>query len=444
MKKKVFVAMMVFVVLFCSVTAVFAHSSIKLFINGEELKSDVSPKVAEGRVLVPIRVITERLGALINWNEKQNSIDIDFKEMQAQKTRISLLERALAPKDSYTAAKTWAEGVKTRNGALQYAVMSAELREAVYSDFVKLNWATGTSSPWIQDYEVIDRGKADDDTFWYAVEFTHTDSTQSTFTTREYVTIKNYEGNWLIASLEKVDIKGEITKVTYSNEKNRKVKSIFVEDDASEKVGYDKANVIIGNKTKIYDGYTDKKLSSRDLQEGVQVKVTFTDDPIAMVYPVTAEAETIRVMDEPQASPIVYENTRYGFTFSLPESWKGYTIVTGRWEGLSLERASRDKVVERGPLISIRHPEWTAQNPRQDIPIMILTHAQWNSLRQGKFSVGAAPVGPTEIDRNSSYVFALPVRYNYAFPTGYEEVEKILEANPLIPFDSKVDKPSGL
>lgn len=435
MKRKAIVAMMVVVVLFCSVTSVFAHSPIKLFINGEEIKTDVLPKVSEGRVLVPIRVITERLGALIDWNEKQNSIDIDFKETKAQKTRISLLESALAPKDSYTAAKTWAEGVKTRNGALQYAVMSPELREDVYSDFVKLNWTTGTSSPWIQSFEVIDRGKIDDETFWYAVEFTHTDSTKSTFTTREYVTVKNYEGNWLIASLEKVDIKGEITKVTYHNENNRKVKSIFVEDDAYDKIGYDKANVIIGNKTKIYDGYTDKELSSRVLQKGVKVEVTFTDDPIAMVYPVTAEAEVIRVMEQPQAGQIVYKNTRYGFSFSLPESWKGYTIVKSEWEGLSLERADKSKVVERGPIISIRHPEWTAQNPRQDIPIMIFTHAQWNSLQKGKFSVGAAPVGPTEIDRNRSYVFALPARYNYAFPTGYEEVEKILEGNPLVPFE---------
>jgi len=434
-KKKVIVTMMVVALLFCSVTSVFAHSPIKLFINGEEIKADVLPKVFEGRVLVPIRVITERLGALIDWNEKQNSINIDFREMQAQKTRISLLESALAPKDPYAAAKTWAEGVKTRNGALQYAVMSSELRKDVYSDFVKLNWTTGTSSPWIQSFEVIERGKIDDETFCYAVEFTHTDSTKSTFTTREYVTVKKYEGNWLIASLDKVDIKGEITKVTYNNEKSRKVKSIFVEDDAYDKIGYDKANVIISNKTKIYDGYTDKELSSSVLKEGVKVEVTFTDDPIAMIYPVTAEAKTIRVMEQRQAGPVVYKNTRYGFSFSLPESWKGYTIVNSEWEGLSLERGKSGKVVERGPIISIRHPEWTAKNPRQDIPIMIFTHGQWNSLQKGKFSVAAAPVGPTEIDRNSSYVFALPPRYNYAFPTGYEEVEKILEGNPLVPFE---------
>ncbi len=339
MKKKTVVVVMAVLVLFCMVTSVFAHPQIKLFFNGQEIKSDVSPRVDGGRVLAPVRIIAERLGALINWNEKKNTIDIDFTEVQAQKTRISLLESALAPKDPHAAVATWAEGVKTRNGALQYAVMSQELREDVYSHFVELNWTTGTSSPWVLSYEVIDKGKIDGETFWYAVEFTYTDSKQSTFTARKCVTAKNYEGNWLITS----------------------------------------------------------------------------------------------VMDQLQADPVVYKNTRYGFTFSLPENWEGYTIITDGWEGRSMEGENSGRVTEKGPIISLRHPGWTAQNPRQDIPIMIFTHVQWALLQQEKFSVGAAPVGPGEIDLNSSYVFALPARYNYAFLTGYEEVEKIMEGSPLRP-----------
>jgi hypothetical protein len=35
------------------------------------------------------------------------------------------------------------------------------------------------------------------------------------------------------------------------------------------------------------------------------------------------------------------------------------------------------------------------------------------------------------LGRNNRYVFALPARYNFAFPEGYEEVEKILESKPL-------------
>jgi len=134
-----------------------------------------------------------------------------------------------------------------------------------------------------------------------------------------------------------------------------------------------------------------------------------------------------------QTTEIQYQNEQYGFSFSLPESWKGYSIVTGSWEGYSVGPEGNVPFTQ-GPMLSIRHPLWTAANPRQDIPIMIFAPSQWDDLQQDKFHIGAAPIGPSELGRNSRYVFALPARYNYAFPAGYEEVEAILQSNPLHPF----------
>ena len=128
------------------------------------------------------------------------------------------------------------------------------------------------------------------------------------------------------------------------------------------------------------------------------------------------------------ANSFVYSNTAYGFNFTLPNSWRGYSIVASKWEGNSV---STGKVVETGPLLSIRHPLWTSAAKRQDIPILIFTIKEWVSLTAEKFHVGAAPIPPSELARNSRYVFALPARYNYAFPTGFEEVEQILKDNPL-------------
>ena len=141
------------------------------------------------------------------------------------------------------------------------------------------------------------------------------------------------------------------------------------------------------------------------------------------------DAATLGVYEE--ANAIVYRNTQYGFSFSLPKSWQGYSIVMGKWEGNAFEGQQAGKTVETGPIISIRHPEWTSQNPRQDIPLMVFTAAQWDSLQQDKFHIGAAPINPRELGRNDSYVLALPARYNFAFPTGHEEVENILQNNPL-------------
>jgi len=167
---------------------------------------------------------------------------------------------------------------------------------------------------------------------------------------------------------------------------------------------------------------------------------------IAAKKPVTLEVkktdnrwliEDVTLGTYEEINSVVYKNTQYGFNFLLPESWKEYKIVTDKWEGLSIEDPQGEKVVETGPAIYIRHPQWTSENQRQDIPIMIFTLAQWNSLQQDKFHISAAPIGPTELGRNTGYVFALPARYNFAFPTGYEEVEDILKSNPFQPTEAK-------
>jgi len=124
--------------------------------------------------------------------------------------------------------------------------------------------------------------------------------------------------------------------------------------------------------------------------------------PITLVAKKAGERwliDAVTLGAEGKTNPIVYRNTRYCFSFSLPESWKGYSIVTGKWEGAAIEGPQSGKIVETGLLISIRHPQWTAENPRQDIPVMVFTLPQWNSLQQEKFHIGAAPVGPKELDQ---------------------------------------------
>jgi hypothetical protein len=144
------------------------------------------------------------------------------------------------------------------------------------------------------------------------------------------------------------------------------------------------------------------------------------------------DLNSVTVSNQPIA-PIEYTNNQYGFNFTLPASWKGYAVINDEWVG-NASGPQGDVVSEKGPLLSIRHPLWTAAKPRQDIPIMVLTLAQWNSLQKDKFHIGAAPIGPQELGKNNKYVFALPARYNFAFITGYQEVARILSGNPLKAF----------
>ncbi len=188
-----------------------------------------------------------------------------------------------------------------------------------------------------------------------------------------------------------------------------------------------------------------KELSAEAYEvEGEIVEVTSTDDieagegtrrPITLtVKKIEGDwlIDAVTLGEYADAEGIIYRNDEYGFTFALPASWEGYEIVTEEWKGTAIGGTEgEEEIAESGPMIRIRHPQWTSEEPRQDIPIMVFTPAQWEALQQREFNVGAAPVPPRELDRNSEYVFALPARYNFEFPTGYEEVEEILEGDPL-------------
>ena len=128
---------------------------------------------------------------------------------------------------------------------------------------------------------------------------------------------------------------------------------------------------------------------------------------------------------------IQYENAQYGFKFTLPKSWENYSVLTEKWDGSRITDDQGSSVPETGPMLKIRHPSWTSQRERQDIPIMIFTLTQWDDLQNGDLIVGAAPMPPSELGRNANYVFALPARFDYSFSEGYEEVESIIENKPL-------------
>jgi hypothetical protein len=137
-------------------------------------------------------------------------------------------------------------------------------------------------------------------------------------------------------------------------------------------------------------------------------------------------------LDERCSDTIIYKNGQYGFLFLLPEDWEGYKVVNDEWQGYEVQTGD---VSETGPFISLRNPKWTEQKPYQDIPIYVFTLAQWDAMQRNEFHIGAAPINPSELGRNSKYVFALPARYNYAYLPGWEEVDEIIKNGALKPLE---------
>lgn len=115
------------------------------------------------------------------------------------------------------------------------------------------------------------------------------------------------------------------------------------------------------------------------------------------------------------ATSSMYNNQEYRFTLDLPESWNGFSATT--------------TIISDGVQVTLRHPMWTKESARADIPILIYPLVTWTKWEESNFEgyKTAAPIPPTERGRNAKYVFATAPRYNFSFLPGFEEVEVIIE-----------------
>lgn len=122
-------------------------------------------------------------------------------EAASLQRQVSLFREALAPKFPKEAVETWARGVKARNGAIQFAVLSVELREKQQVKFEALNWVTGTSSPWVSQFTINNEEKHSEDEWKYEIQFELATSTGKAGTYQVEVVVKKYADNWYIAQI---------------------------------------------------------------------------------------------------------------------------------------------------------------------------------------------------------------------------------------------------
>jgi uncharacterized secreted protein with C-terminal beta-propeller domain len=80
--KKIFIMSVVFV--FCFTFAAFAQDSVTVYVDNEKVDFDVDPFIEEGRTLVPLRGVFEKLGAVVDWNKTIQEVVIkdDNNEIQ--------------------------------------------------------------------------------------------------------------------------------------------------------------------------------------------------------------------------------------------------------------------------------------------------------------------------------------------------------------------------
>jgi len=76
MKKNILLLLVAFAFLLIPIGAHAKAQSIQILIDGEVVSSDASPIISSGRVLVPVRVISESLGYFVKWDPISREVQI--------------------------------------------------------------------------------------------------------------------------------------------------------------------------------------------------------------------------------------------------------------------------------------------------------------------------------------------------------------------------------
>lgn len=68
---------LLFSLIFCTAAVGYAERTIHLFVNNREIVTDIPPLMIDGRVMVPVRFVSESLGASVSWDESSYSVFIN-------------------------------------------------------------------------------------------------------------------------------------------------------------------------------------------------------------------------------------------------------------------------------------------------------------------------------------------------------------------------------
>ncbi|MBT9140654.1 MAG: putative binding protein component of ABC iron transporter [Dehalococcoidia bacterium] len=72
---------LILVTIIHSVAQATALRPIRVVIDGTALTMEATPQIRNGRIMVPFRAVTERLGAQVNWNGRERSVTVTKGEM---------------------------------------------------------------------------------------------------------------------------------------------------------------------------------------------------------------------------------------------------------------------------------------------------------------------------------------------------------------------------
>jgi hypothetical protein len=106
------------------------------------------------------------------------------------------------------AVELWLQGLKKRQGALQYAVMDEKLKKQFREHLDQVGgptWATGVSSPWISRTKIVTETKINDHRTSFVVEVSFKTANGDAGKDRAPLSVQEEKNGWYIAGIEMGD-----------------------------------------------------------------------------------------------------------------------------------------------------------------------------------------------------------------------------------------------
>nr|WP_236013493.1 stalk domain-containing protein [Paenibacillus glycanilyticus] len=57
----------------CFSSSAIAADKISIMVKNKQVQTDSAPVVVQGKVLIPLRAVSESLGAIVEWNQQQKT-----------------------------------------------------------------------------------------------------------------------------------------------------------------------------------------------------------------------------------------------------------------------------------------------------------------------------------------------------------------------------------
>jgi len=161
----------------------------------------------EDHYYLPMDWLEYLFKAKVNYDGDANILSIQAPDLERIKSEIERIENALIPGSADETIKLWGRGEQTRNGALQYAALSTQLRqEADKSAYVRQSfWVTGSSSPQVGPITIASRNQLSDTKIEYTLSFPQVSSGQTYAIATEKMVVEKLSVNgregWFITQI---------------------------------------------------------------------------------------------------------------------------------------------------------------------------------------------------------------------------------------------------